>query len=156
MARRKGRRSRPGLGAIGGTLARAAEALERLEEPVEERRRRTEGSTEVLPGVRRAKRRANRALRPKSERRVERPPPRQARLFQQRAALERALEAAGSAKLGGRRARERIARGIPQAVYDAICADRKKRRQSLFARGLTGKGAKAPKRERDWRSEVKC
>lgn len=83
--------------------------------------------------------------------------PRALRLFLQRDATRRAL--AGSNKGLGRVRRERAVRMLPQALVEAICADRKRRREVMFASGAAGKGRrKAARNNRQasiW-SMVRC
>lgn len=66
--------------------------------------------------------------------------------FFQRAATSRALREFKSLKPIGRVKRARLAGSIPEVVRDTICRDRRQRRQVMFAKRLTAKGARASTR----------
>lgn len=161
MARRRRRRKQALPDRLEATAQRAAKALDRVERDPPRRRDRADGSSlDVIPGYRRAREaqiRREAPLRPRRERRTVAQEPRQARLFKQREALKQALAVeTGRRRLGGRAAQRELRMQLPEEIRRIICGDRKKRRQSLFAKRLTVRGSAAKQREFTWRSEVKC
>ena len=97
---------------------------------------------------------------PRKKRTVPRPlkvPPRQRRLLtEQRPETRRALAALGTSTGAGRKRRERISEGLPEALRAAICADRKTRREMVFATNKQGRSAGKRPKQLTLLSKVKC